>query len=223
MTNLKLCYKYLFIILPLLLIFNCSGIATESLLLTDINSDSINISDKYWLVYEIDENLDKELIMPLVFNKAGYFNKSKIWVAEVEEKNSKKKAKFYIRLKESTVDDRYLAQGTLWERGESITILGTLIKTSSTQYELYMPTKKGYELAKNSAKLKKMKEYYSVNTDGFAPTIQFKSQAVELYSEEIIDFLNGMNLNIDLKPKYTIKAVDKEAYNDAILKLKRNK
>lgn len=223
MTNLKLYYKHLFLILPLLLIFNCSGIATESLLLTDINSNSINISDKYWLVYEIDENLDKELIMPLIFNKAGYFNKSKIWVAEVEERNSKKKVKFYIRLKESTVDNRYLVQGTFWDSGESVTALGTLIKTSSTEYKLYMPTKKGYELAKNSAKLKKMKEYYSVNTDGFAPKIQFKSQAVELYSEDIIDFLNGMNLNIDLKPEYIFKAVDEEDYKDAVHELKRKK
>lgn len=223
MTNLKQYYKFFFFTLTSLLVFNCSGIVTESLLLTDINSNSINIADKYWLVYEIDKNLDKELIMPLVFNKAGYFNKSKIWVAEVEERNSKKKAKFYIRLKESTVDDRYLLQGTLWDAGESVTGLGTLIKTSSTEYKLYMPTKKGYELAKNSAKLKKMKEYYSVNTDGFAPTIQFKSQAVELYSEEIIDFLNGMNLNIDLKPEYIFKAVDEEDYKDAVRELKRKK
>lgn len=220
MTNLKQFNKHLFIILPLLLIFNCSGIATESLLLTDINSNSINVGDKYWLVYEIDENLEKELIMPLVFNKAGYFNKSKIWVAEVEERNSKKKAKIYIRLKETSVNGRYLAQATTWtEDGISLTALFTLTKPSSSEYKLYMPTKKGYNLAKNSAKLEKMKAYYSVN----GSNIEFKSQAVELYSEDIIDFLNGMNLNIDLKPKYTINAVDEEAYKDAIRQLNRKK
>lgn len=220
MTNLKQYYKFFFFTLTSLLVFDCSGIATESLLLTDINSNSINISDKYWLVYEIDENLNKELIMPLIFSKAGYFNKSKIWVAKVEEGNSKNKGKIYIRLKETSVNGRYLAQATTWtEDGISLTALFTLTKPSSSEYKLYMPTKKGYDLAKNSAKLEKMKEYYSVN----GSNIEFKNQAVELYSEDIIDFLNGMNLNIDLKPKYTIKAVDKEAYNDAILKLKRKK
>ncbi|WP_299103531.1 hypothetical protein [uncultured Winogradskyella sp.] len=218
MKNLKIkIFVYFTFIISLL---NCSGIATERLLLNDVNSDSSNISEKYWLVYAIDDKGNEKSGMTFKFNSAGVFNKSKIWVGEMEGPNFNEKV--YIRLKESKVKNKFIVQATMWnEKGKSETGLGILIIKSSKEYHLYMPSKSGYDLAKNSAKLKKMENYYSVET-GQDGLIKFKSQAVELYSKDIIEFLESMNLNIDLKLSAIFRASDEKNYKSTLEKIKKS-
>ncbi len=207
--------KYLFLVA---LLSSCSGITTERLLLTDVNSDDINVSEKYWLGYGINSDGDEELVTTLYFKDAGFFSKSKIWVAEMGD--SKGKEKIYIRLKETRVKDKFIVQATGWNKnGKSETGIGILIKISSEEYRFYMPSEGGYDLAKNSTKLNKMRDFYSVKT-GKSGLITFRSQAVELYSNDILDFLESMNLNVDLKLSGIFKATDKQNYNRQIKKVK---
>ncbi|WP_298900289.1 hypothetical protein [uncultured Psychroserpens sp.] len=201
--------KYSFLII---LFSSCSGVFTERLLLTDINSDNANISTQYWVGYDSDTNKAESCYY---FENAGYFSKSKIWVCEVNAKG-----KVYLRLKETKIENRFIAQTTMWtDDGQSITSLSILIKKSSDEYHSYLLSDNGYKIAENSAKLKNLKDHYSVKISKSENTLTFDSEAVDLYSDDIISFLESLNLNIELKKVAIFKATDKEFYDKTLKKI----
>ena len=191
---------------------SCSGVFTERLLLTDTNSDNVNISNQYWIGYDSNTNKAESCYY---FDEAGYFSKSKIWVCDVNAKG-----KVYLRLKETKIEDRFIAQTTMWtDDGESVTALSILIKKSSDEYHVYLLSDNGYNVAEKSAKLKKLKDHYSVKISKTNNTLTFDTEAIELYSDDIISFLESLNLNIELEKAAIFKATDKEFYDKTLKKL----
>lgn len=197
----KLFYAAL-ILVALSSLFNCSAIIAERPLLNDKTSDEINISDAYWIVYADDSN---EPGSAWKVEQSGFFNKSKIWVVNNDDE------KVYIRAKKvDSRKDTYIAQCTFWDKGKPLTMIGYVTKNSSKEYVLYQISSAGVEMAKNSGVLKKLGDLYEIDDKGSSKSITFNSQAVELYSDEILKFIESLNINIDFKVVGKIKVSDEK-------------